>query len=48
MLIEESCRRQNVLKDFLYKMASNCMEESEIRKIAISFKALYSSNFRHY
>ena len=48
MLIEESCRRQKALKDCLYQMASNCMEDSEIRKVAISFKALYSSNFRHY
>ena len=48
MLIEESCRRQKALKDCLYQMASNCMEDSEIRKEAISFKTLYSSNFRHY
>lgn len=40
MLIEESCRRQKALKDCLYQMASNCMEDSEIRKEAISFKTL--------
>lgn len=47
MLIEESKRRQNELKKQLRKMAMECMEDVEIRKMAITFKSLYSEGFRH-
>ena len=47
MLIEESKRRQNVLKEYLRNMAMECMGNTEIRKMAINFKSLYSDDFRH-
>lgn len=47
MLIEESRRRQIELKKYLLEMASTCMNETEIRKMAIKSKALYSDGFRH-
>lgn len=47
MLIEEAKRRQEELKKYLFDMASACLNEQEIRQIAIKLKALYSSNFRH-
>lgn len=47
MLIEESIRRQNELRNCLYEMASTCMDETEIRSISIKLKALYTDGFRH-
>ena len=47
MLIEESRRRQGELKKYLIEMSLTCMEESEIRKMAIKYKSLYSDGFRH-
>lgn len=47
MLIEESQRRQAVLKKYLFEMASSCMDDTAIRSMAIKLKALYTDNFRH-
>lgn len=47
MLIEESIRRQNELRKCLYEMATTCMDETEIRSMAIKLKALYTDGFRH-
>lgn len=47
MLIEESRRRQSELKKHLSEMALKCMDDTEIRKMAITFKSLYSDHFRH-
>lgn len=47
MLIEESKRRQNELKKYLLEMSLTCMEEAEIRKMAMKCKSLYSDGFRH-
>lgn len=47
MLIHESRRRQEQLNNLLYEMASDCMDEEELRSIAIKFKSVYTDNFRH-
>lgn len=47
MLIEESKRRQSELKKHLFSMAVDCMDETKIRQMVITFKSLYSNNFRH-
>ena len=47
MLIEESQRRQNELKQYIFEMSDRLMEDSDLRKMAIQLKTLYSSGFRH-
>lgn len=47
MLLEESLRRQQELSSLLYEMASSCMDDVQLRSVAIKLKTLYTSNFRH-
>lgn len=47
MLIEESRRRQEELEKSIYEMAIVPLEDSDLRKIAVKLKGLYTSNFRH-
>lgn len=47
MLIEESRRRQEKLKQYLHEMASKSMEESELKQKVTDLKTLYSDGFRH-
>lgn len=47
MLIDESRRRQAELEKSIYEMAKEPLEDAELRKQAIKFKSIYTSNFRH-
>lgn len=47
MLIEETVKRQKQLEKYLYELASVCMSENDIKRMAISFKGLYTDGFRH-
>lgn len=47
MLIQESIKRQEQLKQCLYDMASKSMEDDEVESIIIKLQEIYSNNFRH-
>ena len=47
MLIEESERRQGFLKEYLFEMSVSSMDETDVRRMAIKLKSLYTENFRH-
>lgn len=47
MLLEESLRRQQELDNLLHEMASSCMNDVQLRSVAIKLKTIYTSNFRH-
>ncbi len=47
MLIEESQKRQEQLKECLLEMAASSMEEPDIRRMVIKLKSIYSGGFRH-
>lgn len=47
MLLEESKRRQELLKKYIWELAAQCFESDRIREYAFKLKDLYSNNFRH-
>lgn len=47
MLIQESIKRQEQLKQCLYDMASKSMEDDEVESIIIKLQGIYSNHFRH-
>lgn len=47
MLLEETHRRQAELKNYLFEMASECMDEAGIRAMVSKLKSLYTDGFRH-
>ncbi|HIS83084.1 TPA: hypothetical protein IAD41_05715 [Candidatus Scatenecus faecavium] len=47
MLLEESKRRQELLKQYIWELAAQCFESEKIREYAFKLKDLYNNNFRH-
>lgn len=47
MLLEETKRRQELLKEYIWELAVKCLENHEIREYAFKLKELYSGGFRH-